>query len=207
MGGSSTLGLFERDSFHALEAAFQKRIGPGFDPSCDVVIRRAAVGRFVFEATVVGRIVRRRDDNAVGQSFIAAAVVSEYCVRNHRSGRVFILIREHDFHTIGRQHFERVRTSPNRQRVRVNAEIQRAAYAVALAVVTNSLTDGQHMPLVESDFKGAATMPRGAERHTLRGDRRIGSLRVVRSHQPRDIDQHRERGRLSCQRANLRAHG
>ena len=65
MGGGGALGAFERDSFYALKAAFQKLIGPGFDPSGDVVVRRAAVGRVVLEAAVVGRIVRRRDDNAV----------------------------------------------------------------------------------------------------------------------------------------------
>ena len=65
--GGGAQGLFVRNSFHALQAAFQKRIGPGFDPSGDVVIRRPAVGRVVLEAAVVGRVVRRRDDDAVGQ--------------------------------------------------------------------------------------------------------------------------------------------
>ena len=176
VGGSGALGLLEGNPFHALEAAFQKPIGPGFDPSCDVVIRRPAVGRVVLEAAVVGRIVRRRDDDAVRQSCIAAAVVSEYCVRNHRGGRVFILIREHDFHTVGRQHFERAGTGRHRQRVRVDAEEQRAAYALPLAVITNSLTDGQHMPFVESVFKGGATMPRGAERNPLSCSEGSGTL-------------------------------
>ena len=151
--GSGAPGLFERNSLHALEAAFQKRIGPGFDPSGDVVIRRPAVGRVVLEAAIVGRIVRRRDDNAVRQPCIAAAVVSEYGVRNHRSGRVFVLIREHDFHTVGRQHFERAGTGRHRQRVRVDAEEQRAADALPLAVIANGLTDGQNMPFVESDLQ------------------------------------------------------
>ena len=79
---SGTLGPFEGNSMHALEAAFQKRIGPGFDPSCDVVIRRPAVWRVVLEAAIVGRIVRRCNDNAIRQPCIAAAVVSEYRVRN-----------------------------------------------------------------------------------------------------------------------------
>ena len=65
--GSGAPGLFVRNSLHALKPAFQKHIGPGFDPSGDFGIGRPAVGRVVLEAAIVRRIVRRRDDNAVRQ--------------------------------------------------------------------------------------------------------------------------------------------
>jgi hypothetical protein len=83
--------------------------------------------------------------------------------------------------------------------VRVNPEEQRAVYALPPAVLTNGLTDGEHMPFVESVFEGGATMPRSAERNPLRGDRRIGSLSIIRSHQFRNIHQHRGRGSFTCQ--------
>ena len=112
--GGGAPGPFERNSLHALEGAFQKRIGPGFDPSGNLIIRRPAVGRVVLEAAIVWRIVRRRDDNAVRQPALAAAVISEYCVGNHRGGRVFVLIREHDLDAVGRQHLERAGTRRHR---------------------------------------------------------------------------------------------
>ena len=38
------------------------------DPARDVGVGRAAVGRVVLEAAVLGRVVRRRDDDAVGEA-------------------------------------------------------------------------------------------------------------------------------------------
>ena len=52
--------------------------------------------------------------------------------------------------------------------MRVDAEEQRAADALPLAVIADRLTDGQDMPFVEGDFEGGATMARGAERNPLR---------------------------------------
>ena len=85
----------------------------------------------------------------------APAVVGEYCVRNRGGGRVFVVLREHDIHAVGRQHFERAGTSRHRQRVRVDAEEQRAIDALLLAVIANGLTDGQNMPFVEAAFSKA----------------------------------------------------
>ena len=59
------------------------------DPAGDVGVGRAAVRRVVLEAAVFGRIVRRRDDDAVGEPAGAAAVVDEDRVRDRRRRRVF----------------------------------------------------------------------------------------------------------------------
>lgn len=157
--GTGALGLFESNSFCASEGAFQKRIGPHFDPSHDVVIRGAAVGRIILEGAVVRWIVRKLEDNAVRQPCIAAAIVSENCPRTQRSWRVFGVIREHDFHTVGRQHFGRAGTGRHRQRMRSNAEKRQAAYALSLAVIINSLTYAQNMPFVENAFKAEPRCP------------------------------------------------
>jgi hypothetical protein len=127
----------------------------------------------------IGRIVRRRDDNAVRQSGSAAAVVSQYCVGNHGGRGVFVLVREHDFHTVGRQHFERTGKRRLRKRVRIDPQKQRAIDALLLAVITNGLTDGKHMPFVEAVFERATMMPRGAKRDPLPGHRRVGQVAVV----------------------------
>jgi hypothetical protein len=51
--------------------------------------------------------------------------------------------------------------------MRVNAEKQRAAYALELAIITNGLTDGQNMPLIKSVLEGGAAMPRSAKSDPL----------------------------------------
>ena len=49
--------LIKGYSLHPLQAALQQRIGLDFNPSRDLLIRRATVGRVVFETPAVGRIV------------------------------------------------------------------------------------------------------------------------------------------------------
>ena len=45
--------------------------------SVTVAFGRAAIGRIVFESAVMGRIVRRGDDDAVGKPGLASAVVGQ----------------------------------------------------------------------------------------------------------------------------------
>jgi hypothetical protein len=49
----------------------------GLDPVGHVRISRAAVGRIVLESPVLGRVMRGGDDNAVGQTTPALAIVSQ----------------------------------------------------------------------------------------------------------------------------------
>jgi hypothetical protein len=125
----------------------------GLDPPGDVFIRRTAVGRVVLEAATIRRIVRGGNDDAVRQPAFAATVVREYGVRNHGCGCVFIPVRKHDFHTVGRQHLKRAGQRRLRKRMRVDAQEQRAIDTLLLAVGTNGLTDGQHMPFVKAGFE------------------------------------------------------
>ena len=120
-------------------------------------------------------------------------------MRDHRRGRVFVPVCEHDFNTVGRQHFERAGTGRYRQRVSVDPEEQRAAYALLLAVITKSLTDGKNMVLVESARKSGTTMPRCAERNPLLLHGRIRHVSVIGRHESGYVDQHCWRGRLACQ--------
>ncbi len=58
----------QRDPLDAPVAGGEQLVGPVRDPPGDVGVGRAAVGRVVLEAAVAGRVVRRRDDDAVGQA-------------------------------------------------------------------------------------------------------------------------------------------
>ena len=88
------VGAFKRllvgDALHAGEPLQQEIVGGVLDPLRHVRVRRTAVRRVVFETAVGGRIVRRRDDDAVGEARRAPAVVIEDGVRNGRRRRVFV---------------------------------------------------------------------------------------------------------------------
>src|SRR3546814_9668855 len=77
-------------------------------------------------------------------------------------------------HAVGGQHFHRAVAGRLRQRVRVDAQEQRAVDALLLAVLADGLGDGQYVLLVEAAVERTAAMAGSAERHPLRGDRRIG---------------------------------
>ena len=98
--------------------------------------------------------MRRRDDDAIGESCLAPAVVCNNRMRNNRGWGVFIYIRDHDFHPVCRQHFKRAGKSRHRKRMRVHAEKQRAIDLLLFSVETNGLTDGENMPFVECFVEG-----------------------------------------------------
>ena len=77
--GRGAQRLLVWDAFHACEAALHQFIRPGFDPAGDAAIGRSPSGGVVLESAVVRRIVRRRDDNAVGEPSArgAPAVVAQ----------------------------------------------------------------------------------------------------------------------------------
>ena len=85
----------------------QQLVGAVLHPRGDVGVGRAAVGRVVFEAAVLRRIVRGRDDDAVGQVIVAAAVVGEDGAGDHRRRREAVLALNHRLDAVGREHLER----------------------------------------------------------------------------------------------------
>ena|SRR5438094_1841241 len=106
----------------------------------------------------MGRIMRGCHDNAIGESRRASAVVGENRVGHGRSWRIFIPLREHDVHPIGRQYFQRTGKSWHGEGMRVHAEKQRAIDLLLLPVQTNGLTDGQNMPFIERLVECGTTM-------------------------------------------------
>ena len=102
--------------------------------------------------------MRRRDDDAVGASRLAPAVVRENRVGDGRGWGIFLPLREHDIHPVGRQHFQGAGQGRHGERMRVHAEKQRAIDLLLLPVQTNGLTDGKDMPFIESLFECGTTM-------------------------------------------------
>ena len=84
--------------------------------------------------------------------------------------------RDHHLDAVGGQHFERAGERRRRQRVRVEADEQRAVDALLPAVLADRLGDGEHVALVEAHVERAAAMAGSAEGHPLRRDCRIRAL-------------------------------
>ncbi len=99
-------GLGKGDTFHALIAGLEQLIRTVLDPFCYIGIGWTACGRVVFEASILGRIVRRRDDNAVCQVFFATAVVHEDGVRNYRRRGDPVALLDDCLDAVGCKHFK-----------------------------------------------------------------------------------------------------
>ena len=67
----------QRHPLDTFETVAQELVGPLGDDAGGVGVRGSTVGRVVLEAAVAGRVVRRRDDDTVGQRGVAAPVVGQ----------------------------------------------------------------------------------------------------------------------------------
>ena len=191
--------LRQRHPAHTVELVFEQCVRRRFDPGGHRLVRRPAVRRVVLEAAVLRRVVRGRHDDAVRQARGAAAVVLEDRVRDRRRRRVLVVSGDHDLDVVGGQHLQRAGEGGRGQRVRVDAEKERAIDAPSFSIPADGLADGEHMPLVEAVVEGGAAMPRGPEHDPLRRDRRVRHVGVVGRDEPGYVDQHRRRGRLAGQ--------
>src|SRR5262245_45231188 len=76
-----------RDARHAGEVRGEEPIGAVLDPPSDFGVGGAARGWIVLEAAGIGRVVRGRDDDPVGEAAGAAAIVVHDRLRDHRRRR------------------------------------------------------------------------------------------------------------------------
>ncbi len=127
-----------------------------------------AVGRVVFEAAIVGRIVRGRDHDAVGQSAGAPAIVAEHRVRERRGRRVSQCLVHHHLDIVGRQHLERAGEGGLGEGVSILGQEQGTIGAVGRPVFTDGLGNRQDVAFVERAVEGGAAVSAGAEAHALR---------------------------------------
>ena len=181
--------LSKRHGLHARQSGLQQLVGAALHGSGHVGIGGTTAGWVVFEAAVVGRVVRGRDDDAVGEVACAATVVGEDGVRDRRRRRVFIVRRHHHVDAIARQHFERARACRLRRCMGIDAEEQRSVDAICRAPIAHRLRHGEDMRLVERRTEGGPTVARGAEGDALGRIGRIGLSSEIGGDQPRHIDE------------------
>ncbi len=75
MGCGCSQRILKAHSPYSRKPAPEKFVGPGFDPGCDFGIRGTAVRGVVFDAATLGRVVGRRDDDAIRKPVCAVPVV------------------------------------------------------------------------------------------------------------------------------------
>ena len=139
----------KRHATHSRVAGPQQFVGSILDPLRHVGVGRSAIGRVVLEAAILGRIVRRRDDDAVGKMCLARAVVDEDGPRDDRRRRHAVVALNDGLDAIGRQDLQRGALGRTGQRVRVLAHVERAIRALAAPIVADRLGDGQDVRLGE----------------------------------------------------------
>ena len=136
-------------ALHAREIFAQQGVGGSLDLAGDVAIGGAAVRRVVFEAAILGRVVRGRDHDAVGEAARSPLVVGKNRVGDDGRRRVAELFVGHDLDAIGGENLQSAGEGREGQRVRINADEQRAVDPVTLAIPTDRLTDGDDVGFIE----------------------------------------------------------
>ena len=196
-----------RDALHAGVAGAQQLVGAILDPPRDVGVGRAAVGRVVLEAAVLRRIVRRRDDDAVGEVPAAAAVVDEDRARDRPASGVKPSSRWITVSTpLAASTSSAVRCAGSGQRMRVLAHEQRPVDALFAPVVADRLRDRQDVRLGERAARASEPRWPLVPKLTCCAGSSASGLRLeVRALERRDVDQQLLRSRLAGERRNGQA--
>ena len=145
----SLSGRRELQALYVRVACAQQRIRPVFDPMCNVGVGRPPIRRIVFKAAILRRIVRRRNDNAIGEAIATAPVVHEDRARDRGCGRVSVVPLDDRVHAVGGKDFERCALGRCGDRMGVLAHIEWSARPLRAAIVADGLGDRQDVSLGE----------------------------------------------------------
>jgi len=149
VGPDGRLDLGGVGTLHPGEVVAEQVVGAVLDPSGGLGAGRAPVRRVVLEAAVTGRVVRRRDDDAVGEPVAEQTVEPADRVRDGGGRGVAVGHVHEDADPVGDEHLQRAVPGGQRQRVRVAADEQRAGDALAGPELADRLRDRPDMAFVE----------------------------------------------------------
>ena len=177
-------------------AALDQLVRPRSDPRGRVRAGWSAVRRVVLEAAVARRVVTRGHHDAVGAMRVVCrtiVVVREDGAtqgRGRHEGFITAASRQQHVHAGCREYARRNFERGRREGVRVTAEKQRALDdALRRAVLCDREADRRDVRLIERSVQRGAAVPRGAEDHSLRGDRRVWDHLGECAQQRVDVDQ------------------
>jgi len=186
---SRCAGALVRNGAEAREAACQQIVGRALDRPCRRGIGRSAMWRTILEATVSRRVVRRRDDDPVGQPARPRPVVAKDGMRDERRWCKTLVGIDHRCHAAGDQHLDHRAQRGSRQCVRVDTDEQRAVDAARPAIGADRLRDREDVRLVEGIVEGRAAVTRRPEADALGGLRDIGATRMLGAHECQQVDE------------------
>jgi hypothetical protein len=169
MYGGGAPSAFKRYSRHSAQVVGNEGVGLPFYPFGDVSIRWSTLGRIVFEAAESRRIMRRCDDDAVREAAFATAIVGENRVRDYRSRSVTLVSIDHHVDAIRCQHLQSAGKSGLRNRVRIDADVERPVNALLLAIKADRLRDCENVRLIEPVIERGAAMARSSKHDPLCG--------------------------------------
>ena len=200
-------GALIGEAHHPMQAAGQDGVGGVLDPAGDVGVGRPAMAGIIFEAAILGRVVRGTDDDAVRQAARATLVVGQDGVGDHRRRRIAAGLVDHGGDAIGRQHLDGAGEGWLGQAMGVHAQEQRPIDAHLLPVEADRLADRQDMRLVKRAGEGRTAVAGGAESDLLHRVFRVRRQAEIGRDQARRIDEEAGRRRLAGKGADAVAHG
>ena len=181
-------GALIRHPRNALHVGFHVGVGGLFDLGRHIRVGRATMRRVVFVSAIFRRIMRRRDDDAIGKSAGPTLVVAQDRMRDHGRRRVAAALVDHDVDAVGGKHFHRTHQRRLGERMGIDADEQRTGQPGFAAVVADRLRRRQDMIFVERVFQRSPAMARGSEGNALGGIGGIRFRRKIGRYQLRHVD-------------------
>src|SRR6185369_13110656 len=99
--------------------------------------------------SVLGRIVRRSNNNTVGDVLFSRAVVDKNGARDDRRGSDAVVWLNYCLHFVGGQYLKRRTLRWTRKRMSVFSHVQRTVCALTSPVIADGLSDGENMRFIE----------------------------------------------------------
>src|SRR6266481_8745227 len=201
-------GADRRDEWDALYVRVtqsQQRVCAFLNPIRHFAIGRSAVGWVVLEPAVLGRVMRRGDDDTVSQAVGATAVMRQDNPRNRRSWRYAVAALNNRLDAVRCEDLERSALGWAGNRMRIAAHVERPADAVSAPVVANRLRKRQDVRFVERPRERRAPVSARTEADLLRGLSWVRLADVIFPYELLRIDQYLFRCRLAGERG--KCHG
>ncbi len=149
--------LLYSDSLNRFQLVFKDLVGSILDQVSHISIRRASVGRIVFESSVRGRVMGRSNDYAVTERFIRPVAGQDGVGDNRSRGITVILCNTHR-NSIGGKYLQGGQLGRPGQSMGIHTHEQGSADPLIPAVITDRLGYGQDMGFVKTTFQRAAPM-------------------------------------------------
>src|SRR5437879_318782 len=144
-----------------------------------ISVGRPAVGRVVLEAAVLRRVVRWCDDDAIGQSLLAAAVMHNNGARNNRRRGHAIVALDDGLDEVGREHLKSGSLRRAGESVSILAQMEWAVGALHAAEVADRLGDRQNMGFRERATQRRASVAARAEGNPFVAVGEVGLTLIV----------------------------